>query len=219
MSVKQKHISEEKLVDYVLGNLSRIEYFKVNTHIKHCPRCQLYVQSWQKSLNNTTKNHLITPSKQQVYNTFFHKQRLKRRRFIITLTSISLFVLMFILVATNNYHDSSTNFTKDDTATKNIDEQLTLTEQQLDDYTYFLQTNLPSPYDDQIYFHTKYNDYLLKEISQIKRLNQTKQAIITDEQICIIDWQTMEIICYKYLQHQGQQKIPFYKNQLNIFHH
>lgn len=218
--MKQKHISEEKLVDYVLGNLSRIEYFKVSTHIKHCPRCQLSIQSWQKSLNHKDQKKLNTPSKQQIYNTFFQKRQLKRRRLIITLMGISLFAFIFLFMTSSKPQDLTTPFVKENNANNSVYETLSINEQSLDDYIHlFLQTHLPSTYEQDDYFHTKYKNALPHKQAEVKRVSKTKHAIITDEQICIVNWPSMEVVCYKYLQQQNQKYFRVSPKQFNILQH
>lgn len=54
-----KHIPEELMIDYVLGNLSKDERQLLDEHIHRCSHCQEELTSWKLLLNNNQK---VTPS-------------------------------------------------------------------------------------------------------------------------------------------------------------
>jgi len=219
--VKNDHITEEKIVDYVLGNLSELEYFKINTHIKHCPKCYLHVQSWQKTLQKETEKQLVAPSKQQVYNTFFHKQRLKRRRLSFILASLSLFVLMTALFFTQQHTNSISSI--DLTNEKDIKhfQQVTYTKNNdLNDLTnLFLQTSLPYDYDETINLKTKKRAISPIEFPYINKPVTSEQIVIADDKICSINWDKMEVVCFKYILDNHERIIPFEPKRVNILNH
>lgn len=46
-----QHIQEQKLVDYVLGNLDRNEQFQIQQHLDQCVRCKKIMENWSMVLN------------------------------------------------------------------------------------------------------------------------------------------------------------------------
>lgn len=216
--VKCNHIAEEKIVDYVLGNLSRFEYFKINSHIKHCPKCYLHVQSWHDTLMTETGKPLSTPSKQSVYNTFFQKQRLKRQRLTAILTSLSLFVILTVLFFSHQHNKlpSQIDLANEKEQQYNQQETYVKTYDEKDLTNLFLQTSLQSDSDEMNYLKMKNKATLPIESSLIRQSASPEQIIVLDDKICSIDWSKMEIICFKYILNKKQRIIPFETERIKI---
>lgn len=71
-----QHIREEKIVDYVLGNLSSKEHFQVNAHLAFCKRCASEYDHWKKYLNVETTP---IPSKHLKHKIFKNIQQKRNR--------------------------------------------------------------------------------------------------------------------------------------------
>lgn len=70
------HIFEEKIVDYILGNLSSEEHFSVTSHLKRCRKCADNFQLWQNLLadesvqipSETAKKEILAKTKKWNFN-------------------------------------------------------------------------------------------------------------------------------------------------------
>ena len=92
-----QHIREEKIVDYVLGQLSNQEHFKVNTHLAICSTCAIKRDYWEKHLiveeTPIPSHHL----KHKVFTNINHRQsRFNKNRFAYFALSLCL-VFIFTL--------------------------------------------------------------------------------------------------------------------------
>lgn len=58
--LKSKHIPEEQLVDYLLGNIGEGDAKQINAHLCHCKKCQYLLSDWQCLLSQDHKQ--IQPS-------------------------------------------------------------------------------------------------------------------------------------------------------------
>lgn len=207
MVMKGNHILEEKIVDYVLGNLSHKEYFKVNTHIKRCPKCYLHMKHWEKSLKNEIKGDLNTPAKHQIYDSFFENQRIKRRRLTFIFTSLSIVALIFMMVFLNGQLKSPTevNFANNDN--QQFTEQIYPNTHQLGDQTkLLLRTGVHPMAHETTDLNIKNNPFFLPELLNVKQDNRVDVLMNAQNQLCVINWETLEVACYEYIKDQNTQK-------------
>lgn len=92
--MKHTHIREEMMVDYVLGNLSRDDHFKVRSHIKQCQRCTIDVEAWENVLHDKTEKQPSPTFKQRLLATIKHWQVHTKRKF--TYVTVSLCMALVI---------------------------------------------------------------------------------------------------------------------------
>src|SRR5690625_4731262 len=69
----RNHIGETTMVDYVLGNLNRIEEESVRSHISSCPTCAKSYYSWQQLLERN-KHVQPTPELKKRIETEWNKK-------------------------------------------------------------------------------------------------------------------------------------------------
>lgn len=53
--MKSKHIPEEQLVDYLLGNIGEWDAKQIKAHLNHCKKCQYLLSDWQFLLRQDHK--------------------------------------------------------------------------------------------------------------------------------------------------------------------
>lgn len=53
--MKSKHIPEEQLVDYLLGNIGEWDAKQIKAHLNHCKKCQNLLSDWQFLLRQDHK--------------------------------------------------------------------------------------------------------------------------------------------------------------------
>ncbi|MED4851607.1 anti-sigma factor [Caldifermentibacillus hisashii] len=53
--MKSKHIPEEQLVDYLLGNIGEWDAKQIKAHLNHCKKCQYLLSDWQFLLSQDHK--------------------------------------------------------------------------------------------------------------------------------------------------------------------
>lgn len=93
-----RHIPEELLVDYALGNLSVEMMESINHHLNYCPYCTEELKSWKKLLNN---NEEITPSEtlnNRILNSSnpnpINEQKRRNRKIIYAAISAAAFLFI-----------------------------------------------------------------------------------------------------------------------------
>jgi len=207
--VKNNHIPEEKIVDYVLGNLSRVEYFKINSHLKYCPKCYMDVRAWQKTLQLETSRQMPTPSSQQVYSSIRRKQHFKRRCLTVAFASLSLLLLIISLFSTQPSQDLANHSQMTREQPINDMPSISVINNNYNNISdVFLNKNIPST-NNQIIFSKNRNDISLKSNeSYLQRYGTPTQIVIVNDEICSIDWGHMHMICMKYFQNHHGQIIP-----------
>ncbi|MBC5636588.1 anti-sigma factor [Ornithinibacillus sp. BX22] len=93
-----KHIPEEFMIDYVLGNLSNEKRQSMDEHIYRCSHCQEELTSWKLLLSNNQK---VTPSEslnKRIKNTIHIKGHFKpkignRKAFYFIAGAAALFII------------------------------------------------------------------------------------------------------------------------------
>lgn len=98
-----KHsISEQTIVDYVLGNIAPNEAIKVSTHLKECENCQQVFKHWQSVLLSE-KEQSYSPSpilKEKIWESFETKQKRKgmplSSKRIFSMASFAAIVCLFV---------------------------------------------------------------------------------------------------------------------------
>src|SRR5690625_360345 len=95
------HIEDEVMVDYVLGNLSTIDFLKTSFHIIICRRCATELSYWKKYLP-TEK------SKNTIQNLGNRKWNRQRKLTYIAFSMMTIILLLIINHGNRNkeiYHD------------------------------------------------------------------------------------------------------------------
>lgn len=109
----RRHIQEEKIVDYVLGQLPSKEHFKVNAHLAVCPTCRSEKGDWEKYLNIETIPSPSPHLKQKIFTKIDLKQHKVQKRWVyITLSLCFVFLISFSFLKSpkplvhNDYSDN-----------------------------------------------------------------------------------------------------------------
>ncbi len=91
-----KHIPEEKLVDYLLGNLEQSEEEMVKNHLLHCVECYRNLHQWQIILSEAER---VPPSKhlkERIWNSIIKRRMKKKRTWPLPVISLAAMLCLFI---------------------------------------------------------------------------------------------------------------------------
>lgn len=109
----KQHLYEEKIIDYILGNIDEKEVKKISIHINQCEHCQRILNNWKFVLHKRP-DEVRNPSKLlklRVWNSIENLQnrskQIKRLKPSILFTSIALIII--ILFTTTNLFSEKTN--------------------------------------------------------------------------------------------------------------
>src|SRR5690625_5124083 len=92
----QRHIRQEKIVDYVLGQLSNKEHFRVNAHLAKCEQCSKERDYWQHHLHVET---IPVPSIELKRKIFFNIEQKRTRNYPkLAYLAVSFCVLVFLTI-------------------------------------------------------------------------------------------------------------------------
>jgi|SRR5690625_987886 len=119
--MSHQHIREEQIVDYILGQLSSEEHFKINTHLATCKKCINKRDHWEKYLN-VNIHPIPSPNlKHKIFSKIHQKKNHRKNAFPFIAASFCVAIIFFIGMfqysksAPNiNLGDSSTNLTEDE---------------------------------------------------------------------------------------------------------
>ena len=114
--MKNNHLTENQLIDFVLRNLNRAEHLDATEHLRDCERCQVELNSWQSILGETENLQPSMGLEQRIHREIdrIDEKRKKRwqwvrsvRRYVPVLVCILLFfsVLLFQKVREADSHD------------------------------------------------------------------------------------------------------------------
>src|SRR5690625_1829357 len=88
------HIHEEKIVDYVLGELSSEEYFKVNAHLAACKKCASIRDHWTKYLNIESMPIPSASLKPKIFTKISHQKNRLNHKFVYVAVSLCVVFIM-----------------------------------------------------------------------------------------------------------------------------
>jgi len=92
----QRHIRQEKIVDYVLGQLSSKEHFRVNAHLAKCEQCSRERDYWQDQLHVES---IPVPSIELERNIFLNIEQKRTRNYPkLAYLAISFCVLLLLTI-------------------------------------------------------------------------------------------------------------------------
>ncbi|MBO0991967.1 zf-HC2 domain-containing protein [Bacillus sp. SD088] len=111
-----KHsISEQKIIDYVLGDLPSNEELEVSAHLEECKNCQQAFNHWQNLLL-TEKEQPYFPSpklKEQIWESFEAKQKRKEKSIsgkrVFSIASLAVMVCLFVGLIYYNQDNTEQN--------------------------------------------------------------------------------------------------------------
>lgn len=92
--MKERHITEEKIVDYILGNLSSNEHFSITSHVKECQLCADTLSLWENLLSEQVVPVPSSSTKEQLMDQT-NKWRVKKVPIYLVSASILIFVFLF----------------------------------------------------------------------------------------------------------------------------
>lgn len=91
-----QHIPEEKLIDYILGQLSSKEHFKINAHLTVCSTCRNEHTTWEKYLNVETKPVPSPHLKQKIWTELDIKRKKLNVKWVYATVSLcAAFLILF----------------------------------------------------------------------------------------------------------------------------
>lgn len=204
--MNRPHIKEEIMVDYVLGNVSLFDFFKIKIHLYTCKRCALELKSWENYLKVETSSKFIKK---------FGKREWFRQPKWLLYSSLCLFVIFLLIIKNESY---GIDQTKENQANVTMNHSNELFVKKFDPklaITYFQTMN-----QDDYYSTIHSSETMIQHVHQLTQAdgqwmnvmknnsNDDYYFIQYDESICLVDHSKMEITCILY---------PFYKNN-HIFH-
>src|SRR5690625_614578 len=114
--MKNNHLTENQLIDFVLRNLNRAEHLDATEHLRDCERCQVELNSWQSILGETENLQPSMGLEQRIHREIdrINEKKKKRwrwvrsvRRYVPGLVCILILfsVLLFQKVREADSHD------------------------------------------------------------------------------------------------------------------
>ncbi|GGA73166.1 anti-sigma factor [Ornithinibacillus halotolerans] len=104
-----KHLTEDILVDYVLGSLHSEQIKNVNKHVLICEECRERVSLWQQL---TAKESELIPSKelqQRIMATIDSQPKSKKKKhqfyYIVASTAVTIFLASILVFVNQSSHD------------------------------------------------------------------------------------------------------------------
>ena len=120
----KKHIPEEKLIDYILGNASIKEKRSIGHHLKHCRECGLTFKYWQDTLQEETLEKQSTSLRERIWQSIQKKKRdkfYKKRPLVYAGASIlAITAIIMSLIAYKGSIDQLSFFGADDASTYQV---------------------------------------------------------------------------------------------------
>lgn len=95
----RQHIREEKIIDYVLGQLPNEEHFKINTHLSICMKCRNERDYWEKQLHVKTTIIPSSDLKQRIFTSL----NLRKNRFNMRWVYVAVSLCVVFLVSFNYF--------------------------------------------------------------------------------------------------------------------
>src|SRR5690625_2744796 len=92
--MNRPHIKEEIMVDYVLGNLSLINFLKIKFHLYTCKRCVIELKNWEKYLKVEASSKLI--------NVFGKGEWFRQLKWVLY-PSLCLLVIFLLFIKNEGY--------------------------------------------------------------------------------------------------------------------
>lgn len=215
--MKTDHITEEMMVDYVLGNLSREKYFKVQAHLRHCDQCCLDVLAWEKYLHGTIEEQPSRPIQQRLWGTIDRFKRRSKRAFLSGAVALCLIGFLGFLYV---------SFHKEEIA-KEDKQQNILVEGQI-------YTVNPTEVENQslptlpINYERLNNNKVLYQILSQSLLPSNERApvgedqfvkqlfVLQDGSICSIDSIKKQIHCVVYTVEQKNKLVPTHTKTIDL---
>src|SRR5690625_3793425 len=141
----QRHIRQEKIVDYVLGHLSSKEHFKVNTHLAKCEQCSRERDYWQKHFHVES---IPVPSIQLEHNILLNIQQ-KRKRNYPKIAYLAISCCLLLLFTIGIWHFAKTRTTSQPDITQNtVLQEDVFVQLPVSELTSFQQIKLQLPSDN-----------------------------------------------------------------------
>src|SRR5690625_3453389 len=91
----KKHLTEEEIIDYVLGTLSSDKHFIATRHLKTCHTCQQELSMWQHILE---KEYIHIPSPVTKEKLMRETKQRKTRKKQSLMTALASFAAILLLV-------------------------------------------------------------------------------------------------------------------------
>lgn len=202
MFVHKDHLSENQMVDYILGNLPRDEYFKINTHLNKCTKCHLQVRSWQRILHHENEQEVPALAKQRIYHTYSRNRKFFRQRNFIFYISASIFVLFLTIYFIQQEVSLPANDTNKITieVVKQHPNSQTIIDKKLEN-----PLLSPKLTGENIYLKTNNKTLIRNEPTLFYPSKMYEQIYTKDDRFCFINWNTLNIICVNDLQLKQKQ--------------
>lgn len=120
----KKHIPEERLVDYILGNTSTKDKRSIDHHLKHCRECALTFKYWQDTLQEETLEKPSTILRERIWQSIQKKKRdkfYKKRPLVYAGASmLAITAIIMSLIAYKGSIDQLSFFGADDASTYQV---------------------------------------------------------------------------------------------------
>src|SRR5690625_1000318 len=204
MFVHKVHLSENQMIDFILGNLPRDEYFKINTHLNKCAKCHLQVRSWQRILQHENEQEVPALPKQRIYHTYSRNRKFFRQRSFIFYLRASIFVLFLTIyfiqqeVSSPAKDTHANNFTIE--IVKHHPQVQTIIDRKLEN-----PLLPPKLTGENIYLKTNNKTLSRNEPTLFYHSKMYEQIYTKDDRFCFINWNTLNIICVNDLQLKQKQ--------------
>lgn len=201
--MKHKHLKEEMIIDYLLGNLTSEDHFYVTKHLKTCTHCSLKYDTWQKYLQ---VEHVPLPSQEAKQHIFQAIKRWKPKKvpqYVWALTMIGIVIVTTVMMSFTINEHSIVQHEKQHQNDFSIEGQML--------HENFQTERLSLDHLRQLTNRKIQTIHYPESILQYVYNRQRSHFIsLQDGTICVYQTNPLEMICYQYDYETGKY-YPIYK--------
>lgn len=187
--MKNKHLYEEQLIDYILGNLSSDEHFFVTRHVKRCRKCAQTLNMWQNLLSEETIRVPSTRIKKQLMKktNSFALEKIPRFAFIFTFIGLLFFSVSYI-----------GKISKDETVVKNEEALQVVQEDLLSNQLGIQQLHITTLNSETISKQNHKKDIPVFSKNEVPNHYINQLVFFQNGPLCAYDKYEKEIVCYTF---------------------
>lgn len=187
--MKEKHIAEEKIVDYILGNLSTNEHFSITSHVKECQQCADTLKLWENLLSEQVAPVPSSSTKEQLMN---QTKKWRVKKIPIYLASASVLIFVFLFASLLN-PSNKTDITVDERG------EITAVEEK----SFYSKINIQPTKALQARETIEVNTQELKSLptykqSEVHGYYMNQFLFFQSAPLCVFNEEQQAFVCYKY---------------------
>lgn len=202
--MEYKHLTEEEIIDYILGELTSKKIYHVESHLNVCQACLQEYRFWHKTLASEEESVPSQFLKQRVLADLPQKKHKKAGKF--PYVAVSFCVVMLLMIGLFQWNEPTPSLQEDSYAIEDleqIDALQELEKHELNNIQLSSKENILWIYDERL-IRDYYEEILYKELfymPETKPFQTVDQPIkehvvfVTEDALCTYQIQERKIIC------------------------